>query len=158
MARRERPVLVVPCGKGLLVTTLRDPDEVREPKRYFEEIRDVDIDPKNLDMAEMLLDRMRGTFDLSMFEDRYQEALKGLVESKMKGQKPVVAEEPQRQGNVVNLFDALKASLDRDGEKRPAPAAGARKPAAAKKQGGGKSGKDPDKPAAKPAPRSGKRA
>jgi DNA end-binding protein Ku len=72
----------------------------------------VKVEKQNLQMAELLIDKMEGPFDLSLFEDRYQKALQDLVEAKMKGQEPVVAEEPERPTNVVNLFDALKASVE----------------------------------------------
>jgi DNA end-binding protein Ku len=112
MSRRERPVLVQSRGKGMMISTLLDPDEVRKPEEYFDEIPDVKVDKQNLEMAGLLIEKMEGPFDLTMFEDRYQKALQALVEAKMKGQKPVVAEEPERPTNVVNLFDALKASLE----------------------------------------------
>jgi DNA end-binding protein Ku len=116
MSRRERSVLIQPRGKGMMIVMLRDPDEVKNPEELFDDIKDVKIDKDALSMAETLLDRMEGDFDLSMFEDRYQDALRDLVESKMKGKKYVAAEEPERPSNVVNLFDALKASLDKDGK------------------------------------------
>jgi DNA end-binding protein Ku len=65
-------------------------------------------------MAQTLLKRMEGDFDLSMFEDRYQTALQQLVDAKLKGKEPVISEKRERPTNVVNLFDALKASLDSD--------------------------------------------
>jgi Ku protein len=126
MSRRERPVVVQARGKGLMITTLLDPDEVRKPEEYFDKIPDVKVDKQNLQMAELLIGKMEGPFDLSLFEDRYQAALEELVEAKMKGQKPVVAEEPERPTNVVNLFDALKASLEGTG-------AGGAKPRAERK-------------------------
>lgn len=126
MSRRERPVVVQARGKGLMITTLLDPDEVRKPEEYFDKIPDVKVDKQNLQMAELLIGKMEGPFDLSLFEDRYEAALEELVEAKMKGQKPVVAEEPERPTNVVNLFDALKASLEGTG-------AGGAKPRAERK-------------------------
>jgi DNA end-binding protein Ku len=117
MSRRERSVLIQPRGKGMMIVMLRDPDEVKVPEEIFDDIKDVKVDKEALSMAETLLERMEGKFDLSMFEDHYQEALRNLVESKMKGQKPIKAEEPERPSNVVNLFDALKASLDKGGGK-----------------------------------------
>jgi len=131
MARRERPVMIQPRGKGMMLITLRDPDEVKKPEEIFDEdIKDVKVDKEALSMAGALLERMHSDFDLSMFEDRYQEALKELVEAKMKGKKPVIAHEPERTSNVVDLFGALKASLEEAGgsEKKPA----AKKPAAKK--------------------------
>lgn len=120
MSRRERPVMVQPRGKGMMISTLLDPDEVRKPEDFFDEIPDVKVDKQNLQMAELLIEKMEGPFDLSMFQDRYQAALQELVEAKMKGQKPVVAEEPERPTNVVNLFDALKASLEGAGARQTA--------------------------------------
>lgn len=120
IGRRERPILVQPRDKGLILTTLRDPDEVREPEKLFRDIPDVKVDSKNLSMAEMLIDRMKGPFDLDMFEDRYQDALRELIEAKAKGKRlpaPKAAKEPS---NVVNLFDALKASLAGDDGGKPA--------------------------------------
>ncbi|MGE0746061.1 MAG: Ku protein [Rhodospirillales bacterium] len=132
MARRERAVAVQARGKGMIISTLRDPDEVRNPDEIFDDIKDVKINGEYLSMAEMLIERMTGKFDLSMFEDRYQEALRTLVEARMKGKKTVVAAEPERPTNVVNLFDALKASLEgKGGGDKKAPerrAAARRKP------------------------------
>jgi DNA end-binding protein Ku len=111
MARRERPVLVQPRGKGMILATLRDASEVRVPEEIFDDIKDVKVDKQNLSLAETLIGKMEDKFDLSLFDDRYQEALHKLVDAKMKGKK-VVAEPPaERPSNVINLFDALKASL-----------------------------------------------
>lgn len=116
LARRERPVMIQPRGKGMMIVTLRDPDEVKQPEKIFDmDIKDVKVDKQLLSMAETLLERMEGKFDLSMFEDRYQDAVKALVEAKMKGKKPVVVAQPERTSNVVDLFGALKASLDQKG-------------------------------------------
>lgn len=111
IGRRERPVMVVPRGKGMLLTTLRDPDEIRKPEDAFEDIGNVKVDRDNLQMAETLLERLNGKLDRDMFEDRYQEALRQLVTAKQKGKKFVYAEEPEREGNVVDITEALKASL-----------------------------------------------
>ena len=62
-------------------------------------------------MAETLIERLTGKFDVDMFEDRYQEALQGLVAAKQKGKKFVYAEEPERESNVVDITEALRASL-----------------------------------------------
>lgn len=116
IARRERPVMIQPRGKGMLIVTLRDPDEVKRPEAIFDEdIKPVKVDKEALSMAETLLERMEGDFDLSMFEDRYQDALRALVEAKMKGKKVVASEAPERASNVVDLFGALKASVEQAG-------------------------------------------
>ncbi len=111
LARREHPVMVQPRGKGFMLTTLHDPDEVRLPEEIFDDIKDVKVDKQNLQLAETLIERMEGAFDLKLFEDRYQAALKDMVEAKMKGKKITAPTEVERPSNVVNLFEALKASV-----------------------------------------------
>ena len=111
IGRRERPVMIQPRGKGMMLLTLRDPDEIRKPEEAFDDISDVKIDKDNLHMAETLIERLSGKFDRGMFEDRYQEALHKLVTAKQKGKKMVFAEEPERDSNIVDITEALKASL-----------------------------------------------
>jgi DNA end-binding protein Ku len=111
IGRRERPVMIQARGKGMMLTTLRDPDEIRKPEEAFDEISDVKVDKENLQMAETLIERLTGKFDMDMFEDRYQEALHKLVTAKQKGKKIVFAEEPERESNVVDITEALRASL-----------------------------------------------
>jgi len=111
LARREHSVMVEPRGKGFMLTTLHDPEEVRLPEEIFDEIKDVKVDKQNLSLAETLIERMEGAFDLKMFEDRYQAALRDMVEAKMKGKKITAPTEVERPSNVVNLFEALKASV-----------------------------------------------
>ena len=111
IGRRERPVMIQARGKGMMLTTLRDPDEIRKPEEAFDDIDDVKVNRENLQMAETLIERLTGKFDLDMFEDRYQEALHKLVTAKQKGKKFVYAEEPERESNVVDITAALKASL-----------------------------------------------
>jgi Ku protein len=139
LARREHPVMVQPRGKGFMLTTLHDPDEVRLPEEIFDDIKDVKVDKQNLALAETLVERMEGAFDLKMFEDRYQAALRDMVEAKMKGKKITAAPEVERPSNVVNLFEALKASVaaEKGGgkatAKKAAPKAAAKKTAQRKR-------------------------
>jgi DNA end-binding protein Ku len=122
IGRRERPVMIQARGKGMMLTTLRDPDEIRKPEEAFDGIDDVKVNKDNLQMAETLIERLTGKFDMSMFEDRYQEALQKLVADKQKGKKIVYAEEPERESNVVDITEALRASL-RGTTKAPSPSA-----------------------------------
>jgi DNA end-binding protein Ku len=140
IGRRERPVMIQPRGKGMLLTTLRDPDEVRQPEKAFDEIGNVKVDKDNLTMAEALIERLTGKFDRDLFEDRYQEALHKLVAAKQKGRKFVYAEEPERESNVVDITSALKASLKGMGKAANASPA-RRKKAASRSRSSHKRGK-----------------
>jgi DNA end-binding protein Ku len=117
LSKRERIVAIQPCGRGLVLETLRWADEVREADAYFEGIEDVEVSEDQVQMAEQLIEARSGAFEPETFVDRYQEALRALIQEKLKGKETMKPTKPQKaQGdNVVNLMDALKASLD-DGE------------------------------------------
>jgi DNA end-binding protein Ku len=111
MSTRERICALEPHGDGLVLTTLRTAEEVRAE----DEIVHPDLpkpDPRMLDIAEKIVDQQTGTFDPSHFTDRYEEALRALIEEKKKG-KPAVpsrAKSPS-EGTVVDLMEALRRSL-----------------------------------------------
>jgi DNA end-binding protein Ku len=125
---REHMVSLKPCGRGIVLETLRYADEVHKAQNYFREIGDAKPDEELLDLAETLIEKKSAAFDPSKFHDRYVDALKDLIEQKRKG-KTIQAEDepaPSRGSNVVDLMAALKKSIE-----RPA-AGGAKKPAAKK--------------------------
>jgi DNA end-binding protein Ku len=110
MANRERVVTIGAYDKGMMVQTLRMADEVRAAAGYFDEIPEAKADPEMLELAEALIKQKVTEFDIKNYEDRYEVALREMIKEKLKGHKPVVAASPER-GNVINLMDALKASL-----------------------------------------------
>jgi DNA end-binding protein Ku len=116
MSSRERVVTIAPRDKGMFVCTLRDYREVRSTSTYFDEIPEVKADPEMLQLAEKLIEQKVTHFDPKKYEDRYETALMEMIKEKLKGHKPIIAAAPER-GNVINLMDALKASL---GQAKPA--------------------------------------
>ncbi|HJQ17042.1 MAG TPA: Ku protein [Allosphingosinicella sp.] len=144
---REYVVSLKPCGKGMVLETLRYADEVSRASSYFREIEDKKPDDELLDLAETLIEKKTAPFDASEFHDRYVDALHELIDRKMKAKgkkiRPEKEPAPTRGTNVVDLMAALKRSIERP-PSRPASAkkaSPARKPAARKA------------PAAKPAAR-----
>lgn len=139
---REYVVSLKPCGRGLVLETLRYADEVNRAQGYFRDIPDAKPDEDLLDLAETLIAKKTAKFDPQEFHDRYVDALKDLVERKVKakGRKIVDTESEERPsgGNVVDLMAALKKSLEKGGatktaDEKPAPkkrAAPKAKPAA----------------------------
>ena len=118
LSRRERMVLVEPRGGGMALMTLRSAEEVRPAQ--FDGLEG-EVDPEMIAIAEMILQRRAGHFDPSIFRDRYQEALRELIEAKMRGL-PVKAKQAETPRPVLNLMDALKRSLaqeTRESVKRP---------------------------------------
>ena len=132
MRGREYIVSLKPCGRGILMETLRYSDEVVKAQGYFRDIGDAKPDGELLDMAEALIDRKTAKFDPGRFHDRYVDALKELIEKKRKTGERIEAEEeelPRRGGsNVIDLMAALKRSIEKPGAK----AASSNKPAAQK--------------------------
>jgi DNA end-binding protein Ku len=108
--RRERIVMIEPRGKGLLATTLNYKNEVRNDAVYFEDIPDIEIAPDMLDLAVHIVDTKAAHFDPTRFEDRYEQALADLIQSKRAGQTVTAAPTPPP-SNVVNLMDALRRSV-----------------------------------------------
>src|SRR5262249_22503426 len=81
-----------------------------------------------LDLASHIVKTKSGHFDPSHFDDRYENALTDLLKKKQAGEKivPIRGAPPPR---VVNIMDALRASVDAERKKAPAPSTQARRPA-----------------------------
>lgn len=156
MRGQEYVVAIKPCGRGILMETLRYADELNKASSYFRDIEDAEPDADLLDLATTLIDKKTGKFDAGEFHNRYVDALKGLIEEKRKkkGNGLVIQDKdtgPPKKSNVVDLMAALKKSLgesnDNEGaapakkpaaKKAAAKAAPARKPATPRKAAGGK--------------------
>jgi DNA end-binding protein Ku len=128
LARREHVIALEPKGRGLVGTMLRYPYEVRDERPYFEDIPELKLSKEMLDLAAHIVQTKSGHFDPSQFEDHYETALIDLLKKKQAGERIEPAREivPPR---VVNLMDALRASIDAEGKKAPAPSVRARRPA-----------------------------
>ena len=133
MSSRERVITIGARETGMFVTTLRNPNEVRGTAEYFGNIPVGKPDEEMLQLAEKLIEQKVKKFDPKDYEDRYEAALMEMIREKLKGHKPIIAAAPER-GNVVNLMDALKASLSQSKPAAPskAKAEPAAKPAAKK--------------------------
>jgi DNA end-binding protein Ku len=136
MRGQEYVVAIKPCGRGILLETLRYADEVNKAQSYFREIGDHKPDEDMLDLASMLIEKKTGKFDPSEFHNRYVDALKDLIAEKQKHKGEKIIQEPEGEApkgsNVIDLMAALKKSLET----------------------GGGGGSEKAKPKSKPAPRS----
>ena len=128
LTRREHVIALEPKDRGLLGLTLRYPYEVRDQAAYFEDIPELKLPKEMLDLATHIVNTKSGHFDPAQFEDRYENALVDLLKKKEAGEKI----EPAKAGpapRVVNLMEALRASVDAEEKKGPAPSTRARRPA-----------------------------
>ena len=123
LTSREHVIAIEPLGKGLIGTTLRYPYELRDEGDYFDDIKSPKISKDMIELASHILDTKAAHFDPSKFKDEYENALKALVRRKASGKTIKVAEREKKPDNVINLMDALKASLKgKAAAKRRAPA------------------------------------
>ncbi|MGP4082240.1 non-homologous end joining protein Ku [Pseudalkalibacillus sp. R45] len=112
MIRSKQHLAVVRVyDKGLVLETIHYPDEVRSIDLVPEIPEDVDLNQKELDMAIQLIDQLTAEFDPEKYHDDYREELMGAIESKIKGEQIKVSKERPK-ANVVDLMDALQASID----------------------------------------------
>ena len=129
MRGREYIVALRPCGRGIIMETLRYADEVNKAASYFREIGDEKPDDELLELATTLIDKKTAPFDAGEFHDRYVDALRDLIDTKMKnkGKRVTPDDEPATPagGNVIDLMAALKKSVN-----AKAASAGDAKPAA----------------------------
>ncbi|RWI26423.1 MAG: Ku protein [Mesorhizobium sp.] len=112
--QRGREVLIQPFGKGMLLTELRDRNEMVSEATVFEGLKKQDYEADLLEIAGLLIDKKATKFDPSKFEDTYENALIAMIEAKRKGKKlPKAAPKPRE--NVINLADVLRKSLAKEG-------------------------------------------
>ena len=133
---QELLVSLKPCGRGLVLETLRYADEVNKAANYFRDIHDAKPDADLLDLATTLIEKKTGKFDAGEYHNRYIDALHRLIEKKAKAKGKRVLEDVEEPGetrgkaNVIDLMAALKASVE---GKKVAKAPAARKAPASRK-------------------------
>ncbi len=118
MQNKEHMVSLRVEGQGFILTTLRYAHEVRAAEPYFTEITQKEISDAHLQLAEQLIESHTAEFDPAEFKDRYQDALLELVKAKITGAEPPATPQ-QEAGKVINLMDALKASVEEGTRKKP---------------------------------------
>jgi DNA end-binding protein Ku len=129
LSRREYVVMLEPFSKGLLATTLRYQYEIRDHKEYFDDIPDLKLPAEMRKLAAHIVESKAAHFEPEKFEDHYEKALVELLRKKQAGLPTQVIEEEEAPARVINLMDALKASIKAGGRKPAAASTPARRPA-----------------------------
>lgn len=111
--QREQVVMLRPYDKGIVLHTLYYPAEVREVAEYGNQPV-ANVQKAEVDLAEQFMKQLTAEFDPSQFKDEYQARVEELVERKAAGAE-IEVEKPRKKppAKVVNLMDALKASMER---------------------------------------------
>ena len=139
MHGREQLVMLRPMGKLICMEILAFEDQVKNPADFEDEVEDTDFSEDELDLTKKLIEATRTEeFNISKFENVYHDKLKELIEAKIEG-KEIVAPPDEQPEQVINLMDALKASVaqaqDASQAKKVAKSAPRRKKASSKKTG-----------------------
>jgi DNA end-binding protein Ku len=129
LTRREHVVMLEAFDKGLLATTLRYAYELRDQGDYFEDIPDLKLPAEMMKLAAHIVETKAGHFDPKEFEDHYEKAMIELLKNKQAGLPVEAVGEETSAPRVINLMDALKASINASSKKPAAASAGERRPA-----------------------------
>jgi DNA end-binding protein Ku len=121
ISRRERAVVLMPMGRGLVLHTLNDTREITAPDKLFADISDAPADKEMVALAIQLIDRQTAKFQPGDMEDRYEKRLREVIDAKLAGEEISVPEEAEDRGNVVDLMSALRKSLGEPKEKTAPP-------------------------------------
>jgi DNA end-binding protein Ku len=133
LTSREHVIALEARDKGLMGMLLRYPYEVRDEAEYFDDIEDVKITRDMLDLAKHIVEQKSGHFEPEKFEDHYEKALQELLQKKQRGL-PIAAAKKATPTNVVNLMDALRASIGSSKPSKPGTAAKPKKAARPKRK------------------------
>ncbi|MDD3268607.1 MAG: Ku protein [Syntrophomonadaceae bacterium] len=95
----------------LLMETIFYPDEIRSPASLNSGIDRSRLHENELKMAVSLIENLSTNFEPSNYQDNYRQALWQMIEAKIAGQEIVAPEPVAATGRVVDLMEALKASV-----------------------------------------------
>ena len=108
MHRREHVVIIRPGRTGIVLHTMFYESEIRREDEQRPDLSQVE--PKELELALMLVQSLTNSFDPAKYRDSYREKLETLIAAKLAGK--ATAERPTvRSAPVVNIMDALQRSL-----------------------------------------------
>jgi DNA end-binding protein Ku len=96
---------------GMMLYTLRFATELREARDYSPSTESRTADAAQLGLAKQLIDAYTQPFEVSRFKDHYEEALRELVEAKIKNFPVPEPESEKKPPKVVDLMEALRRSL-----------------------------------------------
>ncbi|HEX6127492.1 MAG TPA: Ku protein [Candidatus Limnocylindria bacterium] len=133
---REQLAVLNPFANTILLNTLHWPDEIRSLEELNLPEDQIEIKPAERKMAEQLIASMESEFDPAQYGDEYREALMGVIEAKVAGEKPEPAAktEPTRIGDLMAALEASVAAAREVRRSGGEAEASATKKAAAKKK------------------------
>jgi DNA end-binding protein Ku len=108
MGTRETLIAIIPREDGILISTMFYEDDIKELSKSYNK---PELPEAELTMAKTLINSMDAPFNPSEYKDEYQIKLRQLIETKIAG-KDIIASKTETPNNIINLMDALKASIE----------------------------------------------
>jgi DNA end-binding protein Ku len=113
MRAKQYLAAIRPQNKVLTLETMFFADEVRDPKKEIGRLPGKQsLGKKDVDMAVSLIESMTTPWDPKNYRDSYQDRVKQLIRAKRNDEEVVSEEEAEPEGRVVDLLEALQASVD----------------------------------------------
>ncbi|ABX42100.1 non-homologous end joining protein Ku [Lachnoclostridium phytofermentans] len=109
MGTKDTLMAIIPREDGILISTMFYADDIKAIQKQYTK---PEVNEQEFNMAKLLINSMDTPFDPSKYKDEYQERLRSLIETKISG-KEIVAAEPESAGKVIDLMEALKASVEK---------------------------------------------
>jgi DNA end-binding protein Ku len=134
LAGKEKLALIRPKGDALALETLFVNEDVREQDEIDEAVGGAEVRAPELDLAKQIIASLSAEFEPEELRSEYRASLKEMLEAKLEGREIEVPEEVEEEAPVVDLMEALRASVAAAGksqEKAPKQRATSRKKAAA---------------------------
>ncbi|KPU43239.1 hypothetical protein OXPF_32530 [Oxobacter pfennigii] len=108
MGTKDTLMAIIPREDGILISTMFYADDIKELQKQYNK---PDVSKQELNLAKTLINSMDTPFDPAKYKDEYQARLRELIETKISGRE-VVAAEAGGAGKVIDLMEALKASVE----------------------------------------------
>lgn len=109
MGTKDTLMAIIPREDGILIATMFYADDIKGlQKPYIKP----EVSQQELQMAKTLINSMDTPFEPAQYQDEYQVKLRALIENKISG-KEIVSSVPERTDKVIDLMEALKASVEK---------------------------------------------
>jgi DNA end-binding protein Ku len=114
MGTKDTLLAIIPREEGMLISTMFFEDDIKDLRKTYNKSELIETE---LTLAKTLINSMNTPFNPSEYKDEYQIKLRELIETKIAG-KEIVAAKSDTPNNVINLMDALKASIEKNQPKK----------------------------------------
>jgi DNA end-binding protein Ku len=112
MRNKEYLVAIRPEDDALALHTMYFSDEVRQPGQELPELpEENDVSDRELSMAQLLIESMQNDWDPERYHDTHREKVEAIIEEKRQGHEIVIQAPEEQPAKVVDLMEALNASI-----------------------------------------------